>query len=283
MILPQEMLDLNNSTSENQRHQFGATNSADVKLRIFGPKRQESLVFECPTLRNRQQETNIRDLLSSLNLSVLPDLDARLNKQKNDYLDFAVKNVKEFTHFLHKQYHADDKQPNLREAVGKFIIENLQRDACSGIADTCRDIILEAFKTSIVIMRNHKHSTIDHTKIEKRIKAEDFPFAILWLSDVFPGCDVTTHEAALRILCEKLEPSDIKAWNDGHREIMVPFLLECLEALGNGKIVVERKLRVGFVTTWFPVMAELIYYAHYAPPNIKNGEDLKTRLCNSPF
>ncbi|GLJ50316.1 hypothetical protein SUGI_1072020 [Cryptomeria japonica] len=364
------LTDLNSCTYVNQRHQFGETTSADVKLQIYGPNREEykgnplhlhsetlqnseffktllsdrwssdvrpfeievttcqcfenylrciemmysstsslrfSDVDECLSILsvasellvskfiqqcmtyleavpwNSEQESTIRDLLSSLNLnlSVFPDFNARLNKQKNEYLDFVGENFKAMLSFLSTEERADDKQPNIREAVGKFIVENLQGDACSssGIADMCRRSILEALKFNIVFIRSHIDVSFNATKRKNGANEEHSHCVLLWPFKVIERCDPTTMEAAVRILCENLKPSNIRPGNVNRRKIMLPFLLGCLEALGNGKIIVERKLRVGFVTTWLPVMAELIHNAQHGPPNVKDDEELKTRFC----
>ncbi|GLJ50278.1 hypothetical protein SUGI_1070740 [Cryptomeria japonica] len=70
---------------------------------------------------NSAQESNIRVLLSSLNRSVSPDLNARLNKQKNDILDFVIENVKTMISFLSIEDCVDERQPNIPEAVSRFI------------------------------------------------------------------------------------------------------------------------------------------------------------------
>ncbi|GLJ50252.1 hypothetical protein SUGI_1069850 [Cryptomeria japonica] len=59
---------------------------------------------------NSEQESKIRNLLSSLNLSILPDLNARLNKQSSSYIDFIGENVKSMIYFLSNEDRPDEKQ-----------------------------------------------------------------------------------------------------------------------------------------------------------------------------
>ncbi|GLJ50250.1 hypothetical protein SUGI_1069750 [Cryptomeria japonica] len=346
------------------RPQFGATNSADVRLRIFGPNREEydgnplrlhsqtlqtsdffkallserwssnirpfeievttdqsfenylkciemmysstsslhfSNVDECLAILsvasellvdklmqqcmryleavrwNSEEESKIRNLLSSLSLSVLPDLNARLNKQNNNYLEFVRENIKAMLYFLSSCDCADKKQPIIRGAVGKFIVENLQEDESSGIAEMCRHIILEEFKANIEIAVT--------SNTEKNLADEEHSyFALLWPFTLIERCDGTTMEGALKILCEEMKLAHIIMQPQKHyttsryTKIMLPILLGCLDALANGKIIAERKLRVGFLTIWLPVMARLLcpnlYFNH-----ISDNDVLKTQLC----
>ncbi|GLJ50260.1 hypothetical protein SUGI_1524640 [Cryptomeria japonica] len=64
---------------------------------------------------NSEQESKIRNLLSSLNLSVLPDLNARIDKQNNNYLDFVRENIKAMISFVSSCDCAEKKQPIILE------------------------------------------------------------------------------------------------------------------------------------------------------------------------
>ncbi|GLJ50245.1 hypothetical protein SUGI_1069600 [Cryptomeria japonica] len=226
---------------------------------------------------NSEEESKIRNLLSSLNLSVLPDLSARLDKKNNNYLDFVRENIKLMISFLSSCDCAEKKQPIIREAVGKFIVENLQDDASSGIAEMCRHIILEEFKANIA-----NAVTSNTEKIPAN--EEHTYFALLWPFTLIERCDGTTMEGAVKILCEEMKLAHIimqpqKYYTASrYRKIILPILLGCLDALANGKIIAERKLRVGFLTIWLPVMARLIcpnlYFNHISDDHV-----LKTRLC----
>ncbi|GLJ50236.1 hypothetical protein SUGI_1069420 [Cryptomeria japonica] len=229
---------------------------------------------------NSEQESKIRNLLSSLNLSILPDLNARLNKQSSSYIDFIGENVKSMIYFLSNEDRPDEKQPNIREAVGKFIVDNLQGDASSGVADLCRHIILDEFRANIAIAVS---SNMENNPTDE----EHISFVLLWPFTLIERCDGMTMEGAVKILCEEVKLADIKMQERQysaairHRKIMLPILLWCLEVLGKGKIIVERKLRVSFLTAWLPVMAQLIHSGRRLPGRIKIKEEdvLKTQLC----
>ncbi|GLJ50256.1 hypothetical protein SUGI_1069970 [Cryptomeria japonica] len=151
---------------------------------------------------NSEEGSKIRNLLSSLNLSVLPDLNARLDKKNNNYLDFVRENIKLMISFLSSCDCAEKKQPIIREAVGKFIVENLQDDASSGIAEMCRHIILEEFKANIAI------AVTSNTETNPADEEHSY-FALLWPFTLIERCDGTTMEGAVKILCEEMKLAHI--------------------------------------------------------------------------
>ncbi|GLJ57507.1 hypothetical protein SUGI_1337080 [Cryptomeria japonica] len=93
---------------------------------------------------------------------------------------------------------ADDKQPIIREAVGKFIVENLQEDESSGIAEMCRHIILEEFKANIAI------AVTSNTETNPADEEHSY-FALLWPFTLIERCDGTTMEGTVKILCEEMK------------------------------------------------------------------------------
>ncbi|GLJ58889.1 hypothetical protein SUGI_1482080 [Cryptomeria japonica] len=272
------------------RPQFGATNSADVRLRIFGPNREE---YDGNPLRLHSQTLQTSELFKALLSERWPSLrfsnvdeclailsvasELLVDKQNNNYLEFVRENIKAMLYFLSSCDCADDKQPIIREAVGKFILENLQEDESSGIAEMCRHIILEEFKANIAI------AVTSNTETNPADEEHSY-FALLWPFTLIERCDGTTMEGAVKILCEEMKVAHIIMQPQKHytasryRKIMLPILLGCLDALANGKIIVKRKLRVGFLTIWLPVMARLLcpnlYFNHISDDHV-----LKTRLC----
>ncbi|GLJ58817.1 hypothetical protein SUGI_1479090 [Cryptomeria japonica] len=138
--------------------QFGATNSDDVRLQIFGPNREEyegnPLRLHSQTLQTLQALEFFKSLLSE--------------RWSSDIRPFEI-----------------EKQSVIREAVGRFIAENLQEDESSGIAEMYRHIILEEFKANIAIAMT--------SNTEKNLADEEHSyFALLWPFALIERSDGTT-------------------------------------------------------------------------------------------
>ncbi|GLJ47987.1 hypothetical protein SUGI_1013290 [Cryptomeria japonica] len=182
-----------------------------------------------------EQESLIRDVLSSLGLKLLPDLAARLDKENDDQIIFVKRISNEMVSIIKNQ----QTTRRNRTTAEKHIRGILEGNTCREDVEVCERVLLEGFISSTA-SRNF--------------------MAMRSLSKFIERCEGEILKAAFIACCEDPEITrcaTVICSNPKFDGNIFYTILCFMQALGDGKMTISRASRISFLTTWLPIMAKL--------------------------
>ncbi|GLJ47983.1 hypothetical protein SUGI_1013240 [Cryptomeria japonica] len=211
-----------------------------------------------------EQESQIRDVLSSLGLKLLPDLTARLDKKDDNHIIFLEKIIDEMVSLI------KDQQGRNLETAEKYIADILKGNTCREDVEVCGRVLLKEFKSSIA---SYNFRTI-------RL-----------LIHFITRCVGEILKAAFVALCE--DPKIMRyamatSIDSGFNENIFYTVISFMQAIGDGKTTISRASRISLLTTWLPIMAEMcrkrvpyaLYNSNLINPNLANLAKLDKAVLN---
>lgn len=214
---------------------------------------------------NGEQEAKLRVLLSTLQITPLPDLAARLGTGECEFncahLEMLEQTLQRRFSLISQTsnwYHQFWNKKHIRSGMEEFVVESYRANASSEIADVCRSVIVKEFSDNVEIIKSAEDNDL-----------HDVFRSILWLLDLIQRCgDEGLYEKVLRLFCEDAELLHaVQALQ--HREninrdtlkhlldILINRFLKCL---AKGEIITPRSFRSYFLTNWIPALVTNIHY-----------------------
>ncbi|GLJ47982.1 hypothetical protein SUGI_1013220 [Cryptomeria japonica] len=182
-----------------------------------------------------EQESQIRDVLSSLGLKLIPDLAARFDKENGDHIISVERIINEMVSFS-KDKHATGRNRGISEQyIGGIIVRDNRRD----FVGECGYVLLNEFKSAI---GSHKFLTMRS------------------LFEYIKHCDGNILKLAFTAFCEV--PQFSKYVEESYKylrfgEDVFYIIIWFMKIIADGRVIISRPSRITFLTTWLPIMAEL--------------------------
>lgn len=189
---------------------------------------------------NRDQEAKLRVLLSSLNITVLPDLAARLGMtgSESDCKDIRIV-TESVQDWLQMTYRNKKYCSTVEQGIANYFKLNMS----PAIKDACRDAILNRFKEDVEAIKSNKS---DQSSI---ITASG---DLSWLVGVIRHCDAKLFATVVKEFCE--DP-DLRNAVAATRD----YFAACdMVTMVNGEIITSMSLRVDFLINWTDTMVKLV-------------------------
>ncbi|KAH9319546.1 hypothetical protein KI387_021315 [Taxus chinensis] len=199
-----------------------------------------------------REESQIRAVLSSLELQTFPDLTVRLDKLNCDnYLEMLEKSAKEMLSFIFQGNWFWARKQDERETICKYLKDKCDGNSSPEIADLCKRVFYEEYVANIECFKSPGSG---------ESVRENAVSALRWLLEMFKGWDTNTYEAALKRFFEdeELAKNIASRATVQQREDAFKIFLGYLKAVANAKVITTRAFRLSLLQTWMPVVVDMI-------------------------
>ncbi|GLJ22252.1 hypothetical protein SUGI_0418500 [Cryptomeria japonica] len=188
-----------------------------------------------------EEETQIRKILSPLELKLLPDLAARIHQEDDNHKNFVDQSIQEIVSFIK----GGDYNLSTQKTVEIYLVGMLDGNTSRDVMDVCGRVILQEFKAAM--------------------DSRDLS-SLLTLFQLIQHCEGEIIKAAMKAFCEDAQFTEFvkqqkNLYYSNLLGIINPNVLEILmgfmKATGDGNIIISRACRVSFLMTWVPIMGRL--------------------------
>jgi len=202
-----------------------------------------------------EQESKLRVTLSSLRINILPELAVRLCSSRDKSSCADLDTLKQTLQDMLSTMSFRSKNSVRRREVEKYIVgffEAAKKSSAKGIAETCRDALLEEFRANVERIKFNEFSEAEEVALNAWSN-------LLWLFDVSRCCDGKLYQTFIELFCADGFLRDSAKYSRVGVEVKVDILLDrILNPMGNGEIINPASFRVSFLTNWLDTMVTLI-------------------------
>ena len=202
-----------------------------------------------------EQESKLRVTLSSLRINILPELAVRLCSSRDKSSCADLDTLKQTLQDMLSTMSFRSKNSVRRREVEKYIVgffEAAKKSSAKGIAETCRDALLEEFRANVERIKFNEFSEAEEVAVNAWSN-------LLWLFDIIRGCDGKLYQKFIELFCADCDLGYSAKYSRIGVKIKVDILLDrSLNAMGNGEIMTPASFRVYFLTNWLYAMVLLV-------------------------
>ena len=217
------------------------------------------------------QEAKLRNLISSLDITVLPHLASRLNTSEYEYLNTMRENLEEMIEIMNNwPLYGHEREGRIYITAEKFVVDVINEKPTSDIAEICRSAIWKQFIDNVgnVIRLCNE----DMTNFRSGQRIEQACFVLLWVVDVIQQCDMELFETVLKMFCEDSILSDkllsmvalgsSKESKEAMIDILDMSIGRFIKAVANVEVILPASYRASLVRNWFSTLSSLISYTY---------------------
>lgn len=211
-----------------------------------------------------EQEAKLRALLSTLHITPLPDLAARLGTGECEincvHLEMLEETLQRRFSLISQTsnwYHRFWNKEHIRNGIEQYVVESYKANPSSEIADVCRSVIVKEFSDNVELIKSEDEDLHSICR------------SILWLLDLIQRCDDEgLYETVLKLFCEDVDLLQAVC-SLRHRTNIRRDSLKCLldiiinrflKRLASGEIITPSSFRNLFLTNWVPALVNNIFF-----------------------
>lgn len=239
---------------------FSSVDEALAILQVASEMMFDDCVRECMLYLDavrwsREQNVELRALLSSLQINTLPALAARLgmNQPKSDggYIEIFKESLQELLSTIRS---GTEYESECRSTVEKHMLNYFKANASPSVKDACRYAMMKEFNV---------HAEIIKSKSGERDISLVLPCCnLLRLICLIRRCDRKLFKTVLTVFCEDTDLRNTITTRVVTKQ-SATFILHILitlflKAMGNGETITLASIRVSFLTNWVDTMLTLM-------------------------